>query len=501
MNKEILLVVDAVSNEKGVSKNIIFEAIEAALATATKKRHPEGIDVRVPINRETGDYQTFRCWQVVEDAAEDLQPDSQIRLMDALDIQPDISVGEYVQEPMESVSFGRIAAQTARQVIVQKVRDAERAQVVEAYNERRGELVTGIIKRVERGSIILDLGGNAEALISREEMIPREAVRPGDRVRGYLREVRAEARGPQLFVSRTAPELVIELFKLEVPEVGEGLIEIKGAARDPGLRAKIAVKSNEPRIDPVGACVGMRGSRVQAVSSELAGERIDIILWDENPAQFVINAMSPAEVISIVVDEEAHSMDVAVVEDQLSQAIGRGGQNVRLASQLTGWELNVMTEAQADEKSEAEAETLQNLFREHLDVDEDVAGILVQEGFSSIEEVAYVPIQEMLAIEEFDEDLVEELRNRAKDVLLTRAIAKEEKLGKPQLPQELLEIEGMDEGLAAVLAGRGIVTMEDLAEQAVDDLVDIEGMDNERASKLIMTARAPWFANEQTANK
>ncbi|MEO7558277.1 MAG: transcription termination factor NusA [Gammaproteobacteria bacterium] len=501
MNKEILLVVDAVSNEKGVSKNIIFEAIEAALATATKKRHPEGIDVRVLINRETGDYQTFRCWQVVEDAAEDLQPDSQIRLMDALDIQPDISVGEYVQEPMESVSFGRIAAQTARQVIVQKVRDAERAQVVEAYNERRGELVTGIIKRVERGSIILDLGGNAEALISREEMIPREAVRPGDRVRGYLREVRAEARGPQLFVSRTAPELVIELFKLEVPEVGEGLIEIKGAARDPGLRAKIAVKSNEPRIDPVGACVGMRGSRVQAVSSELAGERIDIILWDENPAQFVINAMSPAEVISIVVDEEAHSMDVAVVEDQLSQAIGRGGQNVRLASQLTGWELNVMTEAQADEKSEAEAETLQNLFREHLDVDEDVAGILVQEGFSSIEEVAYVPIQEMLAIEEFDEDLVEELRNRAKDVLLTRAIAKEEKLGKPQLPQELLEIEGMDEGLAAVLAGRGIVTMEDLAEQAVDDLVDIEGMDNERASKLIMTARAPWFANEQTANK
>ena len=501
MNKEILLVVDAVSNEKGVSKNIIFEAIEAALATATKKRHPEGVDVRVAINRETGDYQTFRCWQVMEDAAEDLQPDSQVRLMDALDIQPDISVGEYIQEPMESVSFGRIAAQTARQVIVQKVRDAERAQVVDAYNERCGGLVTGIIKRVERGSIILDLGGNAEALIGREEMIPREAVRPGDRVRGYLREVRAEARGPQLFVSRTAPELVIELFKLEVPEVGEGLIEIKGAARDPGLRAKIAVKSNEPRIDPVGACVGMRGSRVQAVSSELAGERIDIILWDENPAQFVINAMSPAEVISIVVDEEAHSMDVAVAEDQLSQAIGRGGQNVRLASQLTGWELNVMTEAQADEKSEAETETLQNLFREHLDVDEDVAGILVQEGFSSIEEVAYVPIQEMLAIEEFDEDLVEELRNRAKDVLLTRAIAKEEKLGVPQPLQELLEIEGMDADLAAVLAERGIVTMEDLAEQAVDDLVDIEGVDSERASKLIMTARAPWFANEQAVNK
>ncbi|MEO5703125.1 MAG: transcription termination factor NusA [Gammaproteobacteria bacterium] len=499
MNKEILLVVDAVSNEKGVSKAIIFEAIEAALATATKKRHADGVDVRVTINRETGDYQTSRCWQVVEDAAEDFLPDSQIKLMDAVDIKPDINIGEFIEEPLESVSFGRIAAQTARQVIVQKVRDAERAQVVEAYKDRRGELVTGIIKRVERGSIILDLGGNAEALISREEMIPREAVRPGDRVRGYLREVRSEIRGPQLFISRTAPELVIELFKLEVPEVGEGLIEIKGAARDPGLRAKIAVKSNEPRIDPVGACVGMRGSRVQAVSGELAGERIDIILWDENPAQFVINAMSPAEVVSIIVDEDAHSMDVAVVEDQLSQAIGRGGQNVRLASQLTGWELNVMTEAQAIDKSEAETETLQNLFRDQLDVDEDVAAILAQEGFSSIEEVAYVPIQEMLAIEEFDEDLVEELRNRAKDVLLTRAIAKEEKLSKPELPQELLDIEGMDEYLATVLAGRGIITMEDLAEQAVDDLVDIEGMDNERASKLIMTARAPWFANEHAA--
>jgi N utilization substance protein A len=499
MNKEILLVVDAVSNEKGVSKTIIFEAIEAALATATKKRQADGVDVRVIINRDTGDYQTFRCWQVVEDAAQDFLPDSQIKLMDAVDVKPDISIGEYIEEPLESVSFGRIAAQTARQVIVQKVRDAERAQVVEAYKDRRGELVTGIIKRVERGSIILDLGGNAEALIGRDEMIPREAVRPGDRVRGYLREVRSEARGPQLFISRTAPELVIELFKLEVPEVGEGLIEIKGAARDPGLRAKIAVKSNEPRIDPVGACVGMRGSRVQAVSSELAGERIDIILWDENPAQFVINAMSPAEVISIVVDEEAHSMDVAVVEDQLSQAIGRGGQNVRLASQLTGWELNVMTEAQAEEKSEAETENLQNLFRDQLDVDEDVAAILAQEGFSSIEEVAYVPIQEMLAIEEFDEDLVEELRNRAKDVLLTRAIAKEEKLSKPELSQELLDIEGMDQGLATVLAGRGIITMEDLAEQAVDDLIDIEGVDNERASKLIMTARAPWFANEHAA--
>ncbi len=495
MNKEILLVVEAVSNEKGVAKDVIFEAIEAALATATKKRHIKEIDVRVGIDRETGDYQTFRRWLVVEDAQEEFLSEIQTRLTDAQAIQPGIAIGEYIEEPMESVSFGRIGAQTARQVIVQKVRDAERAQVVEAYKGRKGELVNGIVKRVERGSVILDLGANAEAMISREEMIPREAIRPGDRLRGYLREIRAEARGPQLFVSRTAPELVIELFKLEVPEVGEGLIEIKGAARDSGLRAKIAVKSNEPRIDPVGACVGMRGSRVQAVSSELAGERIDIILWDENPAQFVINAMAPAEVISIVVDEDAHSMDVAVAEDQLSQAIGRGGQNVRLASQLTGWELNVMTEAQADEKSEAEAENLHGLFREHLDVDEDIAAILVQEGFSSIEEVAYVPVQEMLAIEEFDEQLVEELRNRAKDVLLTRAITKEEQVDKPEL--DLLEMEGMDQELAQTLARRGIVTMEDLAEQAVDDIVDIEGMDNERASKLIMTARAPWFANEQ----
>lgn len=499
MNKEILLVVDAVSNEKGVSKGIIFEAIEAALATATKKRHMRDIEVRVAIDRETGDYQSFRRWLVVDDEQEEFLLDGQMRLGDARKVNPDIAIGEYIEEPMESVSFGRIAAQTARQVIVQKVRDAERAQVVEAYQGRKGELVTGIVKRVERGSVVLDLGGNAEALITREEMIPREAMRPGDRLRGYLREVRPESRGPQLFISRTAPELLIELFKLEVPEVGEGMIDIKGAARDPGLRAKIGVKSNEPRIDPVGACVGMRGSRVQAVSSELAGERVDIILWDENPAQYVINAMSPAEVISIVVDEDAHSMDVAVADEQLSQAIGRGGQNVRLASQLTGWELNVMTEAQADDKSEAEAETLQKLFMEQLDVDEDVAAILVQEGFSSIEEVAYVPVQEMLAIEEFDEDLVEELRNRAKDVLLTRAIAKEENLDKAGLDAELLEMEGMDEPLARILASRGVLTMEDLAEQSVDDLVDIEDVDEARAGRLIMTARAPWFSNEQKA--
>jgi len=498
MNKEILLVVDAVSNEKGVAKAVIFEAIEAALATATKKRYlGEEIEVRVSINRETGEYQTFRQWLVVPNDAEEFNPSTQIKLMDAEDVHQGIELGMFIEEPMESVSFGRIAAQTARQVIVQKVRDAERAQVVEAYKERRGQLVTGVVKRVERGSVILDLGSNAEALIGKDDMIPREPARPGDRIRGYLREVRSEVRGPQLFVSRTAPELLIELFKLEVPEVGEGLIEIMGAARDPGLRAKIGVRSKEPRIDPVGACVGMRGSRVQAVSSELAGERVDIILWDENPAQFVINAMSPAEVKSIVVDEEAHSMDVAVGEDQLSQAIGRGGQNVRLASQLTGWELNVMTESQADEKSEAEAESLQAMFRDQLDVDDDVAAILVQEGFSSIEEVAYVPVQEMLAVEEFDEQLVEELRNRAKDVLITRAIATEERTGAPELAADLLEMEGMDEPLAHTLASHGIITMEDLAEQSVDELAEIAGLDSERAGKLIMTARAPWFANEQ----
>ncbi len=498
MNKEILLVVDAVSNEKGVDKDIIYEAIEAALATATKKRHGGDIDARVAINRETGDYDTFRRWTIVEDEEylEEEAP-SKIKLGDARAEHPDIEAGDVIEEPMPSEAFGRIAAQTAKQVIMQKVREAERAQVVEAFQDRVGELVTGVVKRVERGNVTLDLGNNAEAVVSREKMIPREAVRPGDRLRGYLEDVRSEVRGPQLFVSRVAPEFLIELFKLEVPEVGEGLIDIMGAARDPGLRAKIAVRSNDPRIDPVGACVGMRGSRVQAVSNELSGERVDIILWNENPAQFVINAMSPAEVKSIVVDEDSRSMDIAVSDEQLSQAIGRGGQNVRLASELTGWELNVMTEADAEQKSEVEAGELQKMFMEQLDVDEEVAAILVQEGFSSLEEIAYVPKQEMLDIEEFDEEIVDELRNRGRDVLLTRAIASEEVLSSSKPAEDLLTMEGMDEKLAYELASRGIVTMEDLAEQAVDDLADIEGLDDERAAQLIMTARAPWFADEQ----
>lgn len=501
MNREILMVVEAVSNEKGVSKDIIFEAIEAALARATKKRHRRDIEARVAIDRGTGDYETFRRWEVVEDSNEDLEfPDHQIRLSDARQTNPDIQLGEFIEEPMESVEFGRIAAQTAKQVIVQKVREAERARVVDAFKDRKGEMVSGVVKRIERGSVIMDLGENAEAIIPREETIPREPIRPGDRVRAYLQDVRPEARGPQLFLSRTATELLIELFKLEVPEINEGLIEIVSGARDPGARAKIAVRAKDPRIDPIGACVGMRGSRVQAVSNELAGERVDIILWDENPAQYVINAMAPAEVASIMVDEDAHSMDVAVAEENLSQAIGRGGQNVKLASELTGWILNVMSVEQAEEKSEAEAQAVQKLFMEQLDVDEEIANILVQEGFSSIEEVAYVPENEMLEIEEFDSDLVQELRNRARDVMLTRAIVSEESVADVTPAEDLLQMDGMDDALAHVLASRGVVTREDLAEQAVADIIDIEGLDEERAGQLIMTARLPWFAKDEVQN-
>ncbi|OGT64656.1 MAG: transcription termination/antitermination protein NusA [Gammaproteobacteria bacterium RIFCSPLOWO2_02_FULL_47_50] len=501
MNKEILMVVDVVSNEKGVSKEIIFEAIEAALASATKKRNREDVEVRVSIDRKTGDYETFRRWDVLEDSDEPMEfPTRQIRLSAAQEHNPDIKVGDFIEEPMPSVEFGRIAAQTAKQVIVQKVREAERAQIINAYQDRVGEMVGGVVKRVERSGVILDLGNNAEAFIPREYMIPREAVRPGDRLRAYLYEVRSESRGPQLFLSRTAPELLIELFKLEVPEINEGMITIINGARDPGARAKIAVKANDPRIDPIGACVGMRGSRVQAVSNELAGERVDIILWDENPAQFVINAMAPAEVASILVDEEAHSMDVAVDEENLSQAIGRGGQNVRLASELAQWELNVMSVEQADEKSEAETQTLQKMFMEQLDVDEEVAIILVQEGFSSIEEVAYVPENEMMKIEEFDPELVTQLRERARDVMVTRAIVSEEKLVDAVPAQDLLNMQGMDEALAYEMARHGIVTMEDLAEQSIDDLMEIEELDEEKAGKLIMTARIPWFeSNDQKA--
>ena len=527
MTKEILAVVDAVSNEKGVAKEIIFEALEAALASATRKRHPEDVDVRVAIDRETGEYDTFRRWEVVDDdavvmTAEELpepppeadseagvegeeeepqgprlfSPKTEILLSVAVSQNSAITSGEFIEEAIDSVDFGRIAAQTAKQVIVQKVREAERAQVVEAYKDREGELVMGVVKRVDRGNVIVDLGGNAESMISREELIPRELVRPGDRLRGYLREVRSEIRGPQLFISRTAPELMIQLFTLEVPEIGEGLIEIMGCARDPGSRAKIGVRSMVPRIDPVGACVGMRGSRVQAVSNELAGERVDIILWDEDPAKYVINAMSPAEVVSIVVDEDSQAMDVAVSEEQLSQAIGRGGQNVRLASQLTGWELNVMTEIQAQEKSEVETDRVLKLFMDKLAVDEEVAMILMQEGFTALDEVAYVPEAEMLNIEEFDGDMVNELQSRARDALLASEIASEEGISDAPPAEDLLALEGMDNELAVTLAHRGVITREDLADQAVMDVLDIADIGEERAGTLIMKAREMWFEDE-----
>ena len=494
MSKEILLVVDAVANEKGVAADVIFDAMEAALASAAKKRYSEDVAMRVAIDRKTGDYETFRRWEVVADDVVMESPDRQLRLMDAVDIKPDAQVGDWLEEQVENAEFGRIQAQAAKQVIVQRVREAERTQVVDAFKDRVGELVTGIVKRVERGNIYVDLGGNAESFIPREKAIPRENVRPGDRLRGYLFEVRAEARGPQLFVSRTAPEFMMELFKLEVPEVGQGLVTIMGAARDPGDRAKIAVKANDNRTDPIGACIGMRGSRVQAVSNELNGERVDIVLWNDNPAQFVINAMAPAQVESIIVDEEKHSMDIAVAETELSKAIGRGGQNVRLASQLTGWQLNVMTQADVTAKSEAEQEAARQLFQDKLEVDAEIASILVQEGFSSIEEIAYVPESELLSVEEFDEDVVAELRARARDALLTQMIVAEEVLDENKPSDELVTLEGMDEETAYTLAERGVRSLEDLADLAVDDIIDIEGMDETRAAQLIMAARAPLIA-------
>ena len=495
MKKEMLLVVEAVSNEKDVPKEVIFEAMEAALASAIRKKLGADADIRVAIDRSTGEYQVFRRWEVVSDEACEV-PERQRALSEAREQDANLVPGDQIEESMTIELGGRITAQAAKQVIVQRVREAERAKIVKAYRERKGELITGLVKRVDRGNVILDLGGNAEALIPRGQGIPRESVRPGDRLRGYLFEVRPEPKGPQLFVSRTAPELIIELFKLEVPEVGEGLIEILGAARDPGSRAKIAVRTRDNRIDPVGACVGMRGSRVQAVSNELNGERVDIILWNDNPALFVINAMSPADVVSIVIDEDAHSMDVAVKEENLAQAIGTNGQNVRLASQLTGWTLNVMSEAEAAEKQARENRKLVAHFVDQLGVDEEIGAILVEAGFSTIDEVAYVPREELLAIEEFDEDLVRQLRDRAKDVLLTRAIANEEVLEQAP-PQNLRDLADMDERLEEKLRQQGITTLDALAEQSVDELVERTDVDEALAARLIMQAREPWFAQAE----
>ena len=492
MSKEVLLVVESVSNEKGVPPGVIFEALELALATATKKRFEDEVDLRVSINRHNGNYETFRCWTVVdEDALEN--PAAELTVAQAQEKQDGAKLGDVIEEKIESIEFGRIAAQTAKQVIVQKVREAERAQVVDAYREKVGEIISGTVKKASRDSVIVDLGNNAEALLAREHIIPRESFRVGTRVRALLKEIRSENRGPQLILSRTAPEMIVELFSIEVPEIAEGLIEIMAAARDPGSRAKIAVRSKDKRIDPQGACIGMRGSRVQAVSGELGGERVDIVLWDDNPAQFVINAMAPAEVAAIIVDEDTHTMDIAVAEDNLAQAIGRSGQNVRLASQLTGWTLNVMTEADIQAKQQAETGDIVRVFVDELGVDEELAEVLVEEGFTTLEEIAYVPLEEMLSIEGFDEEIVNELRSRAKDRLLTKAIATEEKLADIHPADDLLELEGMTKELAVELALRGVPTREDLAEQSIDDLLEIDGMTEERAGKLIMAARAHWF--------
>jgi transcription termination/antitermination protein NusA len=497
MSKEILLVVDAVSNEKALPRESIFEAMETALETATKKKYEGDIVVRVSIDRKTGEFDTFRRWLVVADDAEAENPFAEMSLSAAQYDQPELEIGGYVEEQIESVKFDRVTTQTAKQVIVQKIREAERALIIDAYQDQVGELITGVVKKASRESVILDLGNNAEAIIYRDDLLPREVFRPGDRVRGLLYVIKPEARGAQLFVSRTKPEMLIELFRVEVPEIGEEMLEIKGAARDPGSRAKIAVKSNDKRIDPVGACVGMRGSRVQAVSGELGGERVDIVLYDDNPAQYVINAMAPAEVASIIVDEDKGTMDIAVEEGNLAMAIGRSGQNVRLASQLTGWELNVMTVDDMNEKHQAENDKVLTLFTDKLDIDEDFALLLAEEGFTSLEEIAYVPTAELLEIDGMDEDIVEELRERAKAALTTQALASEESLENAEPAEDLLKLEGLERHLAFVLASRGVITLEDLAEQGVDEISDIEELDETKAGELIMAARNICWFNEE----
>ena len=487
MSREILLLVDALAHEKNVAREVIFTALELALASATKKKHDSGVDIRVEIDQETGEYQTFRCWTILPE--EEIEnPDAEITIED--ERSKGKANNDLIKELIPSEEFGRIGAQAAKQVILQKVREAEREQILKDFLAQDEKLISGQIRRMERGNGIIEIG-RLDAILPRDQMIPKENLRISDRIRAILIKIDETPRGPQLILSRTAPEFIIRLFELEVPEIEEGLLEIMAASRDPGLRSKIAVKANDQRLDPVGTCVGMKGSRVQAVTSELAGERVDIILWSIEPAQFVINAMAPAEVSSIVVDEDKHSMDLVVAEDQLAQAIGRNGQNIRLASELTGWELNILTEEQSDQKTKEEYTSASQLFIEKLDVDEDVADILVKEGFSSLEEIAYVPIEEMVEIEAFDEDTVNELRSRASAVILTAAIAKEEKISEPA--DDLLGMDGMDSDTAKLLASKEIITMEDLAELAADELIELVKMDEERAKVLIMTARAPWF--------
>ncbi len=490
MSKELLLVAEALSNEKGVSKRVVLEAIQAALESATRKLSGADMGIRVTMDPRTGEYETYRHWDVVADDAVEF-PDRELTLAEARERSPDIELGGHIEEPMPSIEFGRIAAQTARQVIFQKIRDAERQMVVDQFKGRLGQLVYGTVKKVTRDNVIIDLGGKAEAFMSRADMLPQEMFRTNDRVRAYLYEITDNARGPQLLVSRVCKEMLIELFRIEVPEIGENIIEIKAAAREPGNRSKIAVKTNDGRIDPIGACVGMRGARVQAVSSELGGERVDIILWDDNSAQLVINAMAPADITSIVVDEDTHTMDLAVHKDQLSQAIGRNGQNVRLASQLTGWTLNVMTVEEFEGKSQEESSKIIKLFTTALEIDEEIAILLVANGFSSLEEIAYVPKDELLAIDEFDEDIVDELRNRANDILLTQALTSGNELA--GVVESLASMDGMTDELVKHMAAIGIKTMEDLAEQSVDEILDIAGMTEQKAAALIMKAREPWF--------
>ncbi len=490
MSREVLLLVDALAREKNVDKEIVLGALESALASATKKRFTEESDVRVSIDRDTGEYLSFRCWQVMDDETFET-PDLHIKLSEAQKLNPNIQLGEFIEEPLDSVDFGRIGAQAAKQVIFQKIRDAEREQLLSDFMERGDHLVSGTVKRVERGNAIIEFG-KIEALLPRDQMIQKENMRVGDRVRAYLLRVDRSVRGPQIALSRITPEFLVKLFELEVPEIEEGLLEIVSAARDPGVRAKISVRSHDKRIDPIGTCVGMRGSRVQAVTNELAGERVDIVLWSDDPATCVVNALAPAEVTSIMVDEDSHSMDVVVEEENLAQAIGRNGQNVRLASELTGWTINIMTVNESDQKNEKEFSRVRDLFTEKLDVDAEVADILVQEGFNTLEEVAYVPLEEMLAIESLDEATVNELRSRARNVLLTAAIVTEEQVGHGI--ESLIKLDGMDETLARALSMNGVNTQEQLADLDVDELVKQTGIDEERANQLIMTARAPWFA-------
>ncbi|MCS6945870.1 MAG: transcription termination factor NusA [Sutterellaceae bacterium] len=495
--REILMTVDVLAREKNVPREVVFGALEAALAAATKKTFDEDdVEIRVAVDRETGEYEAFRRWQVVPDEAGLQEPGHQILLSEAREIDPEVEVGDYIEEalPKQTEALGRRFAQDTKQVILQKIRDAEREQVLNEFLARGDQIVNGSIKRMDKGDAIVEIG-KIEARLPRSEMIPKENLRVGDRVRAYVLKIDRQARGPQVILSRTSPEFLKKLFELEVPEIEQGLLVIKSAARDPGVRAKIAVWTNDRRIDPIGTCVGIRGSRVQAVTNELAGERVDIVLWSDDPAQFVIGALAPANVSSIVVDEERHAMDVVVDEDNLAIAIGRGGQNVRLASELTGWQINIMTAEEAQAKRESEQSAIRALFVEKLDVDEEVANILINEGFSTLDEIAYVPINELLEIEALDRETVEELRTRARNALLTEAIAREENLEKVE--KEMLALEGMDTELAAKLASKGIQTRDALGELAVDELVELTGISEERAKKLILGARAHWFQQAQ----